>query len=215
MAQKEKGAEDFNPKHRILGAVVLVAVAVIVVPMLLKQHEPPTELKGGEAAQGRDAAESPNKVVVTPVNPPAPTSRRSTEAPPPAPEPAPAEIAPKLSAPKTEPAPPKPDVPAPQPTVSEKPAREKIPDKPAVSAAKLDKGWVVQVGTFSHTDNANRLSAALKQHGHTVLTEKITLEGRSAVRLRVGPFADKSTALKAQARIAREQGVKGVVLSYP
>jgi len=209
MAAKDKGAEDFNPKHRILGAIILVAVAVVIVPLLLRQHEPPTELKGNEAASLPD---SPNKVIVTPVTPQVSATHRTSEAPSPVTEPAPVEPSTKALPPKVEMPAAKVEAPA-KVAAPEKPAREKPAEKAA--PAKTDKGWVVQVGTFSNTDNANRLSTKLKQHGHTVLTEKITLEGRSAIRLRVGPFADKSAALKAQARIERELALKGVVLTYP
>jgi len=213
MAEKERGAEDFNPKHRILGAIILVAAAVIVVPLLLKQHQPPTELSEREPARDSSRAESPNKVVVTPVTPSATRSRSAIEAPPPAKEPAPVETPAKTTA-KSDTAPSKPEAPAVKPVATKPPAKD-VPAGKSPSTAELDKGWIVQVGTFASADNANRLSTKLKQHGHRVLTETISLDGRSAVRLRVGPYGDKSAALKAQARIEREEGIKGVVLAYP
>ena len=76
-------------------------------------------------------------------------------------------------------------------------------------------GWVVQVGTFADTANAARLESKLRSQGQAVLTERIELDGRKAVRLRVGPFAERAAALRAQQRIEKDVGVKGVVLAYP
>ena len=193
MADRNEARPDFNPKHRIVGAIILVALVVIFVPMLLNENEPPPELKGVRETPPRGANET--KVIVTPVageevkprqNPEAVTKTETT--------PAISESAPK---PETKTAP------------VEKPAKA-----PAV-AEKITQAWVVQVGTFSNTENANHLRDKLKSHGHTVHTESVTLAGKKALRLRVGPFSDKEQAVKAQAQIHKELHVQGVVQSYP
>jgi DedD protein len=192
MADRNEARPDFNPKHRIVGAIILVALVVIFVPMLLNENEPPPEFKGGREMPPRGTTET--KVIVTPVageeakprqNPEAVTKTETT--------PAITESAPK---PETKTAP------------VEKPA--KIP-----AADKITQAWVVQVGTFSNTDNANHLRDKLKSHGHTVHTESVTLAGKKALRLRVGPFSSKEQAVKAQAQIRKELRVQGVVQSYP
>jgi DedD protein len=76
-------------------------------------------------------------------------------------------------------------------------------------------GWVVQVGTFSNAANAARLEQKLRAQRQPVLTERVDVNGTSAVRLRVGPFRDRAAALKARERINKDVGVKGVVLAYP
>ena len=193
MADRNEARPDFNPKHRIVGAIVLVALVVIFVPMLLNENEPPPELKGVREILPRAVTET--KVIVTPVadeatkpqqNPEAVTKTETT--------PAITESAPK---PETKTAP------------VEKPA------KAPVVADKITQGWVVQVGTFSNTDNANHLRDKLKSHGHTVHTESVTLAGKKAQRLRVGPFSNKELAVKVQAQIRKELHVQGVVQSYP
>jgi DedD protein len=73
----------------------------------------------------------------------------------------------------------------------------------------------VQVGTFSNTANATRLEKMLRAQGQPVLSERVSLGGNNAVRLRVGPFRDRAAALKARERINKDVGVKGVVLAYP
>jgi DedD protein len=192
MADRNEARPDFNPKHRIVGAIILVALVVIFVPMLLNENEPPPEFKGVREMPPRGATET--KVVVAPVADEAtkprqnPEAATKTETPP-----AIAEIAPR---PETKTAP------------VEKPA--KVP-----AADKITQAWVVQVGTFSNTDNANHLRDKLKSRGHTVHTETVTLAGKKALRLRVGPFSDREQAVKAQAQIRKELRVQGVVQSYP
>lgn len=192
MADRNEARPDFNPKHRIVGAIILVALVVIFVPMLLNENEPPPELKGVRETPPRGATET--KVIVTPVaaeeakprqNPEAVTKTETM--------PAIVESAPK---PETKPAP------------VEKSAK-------APAADKITQGWVVQVGTFSNTENANHLRDKLKSHGHTVHTESVTLAGKKALRLRIGPFSNKELAVKAQAQINKELHVQGVVQSYP
>ena len=193
MADRNEARPDFNPKHRIVGAIVLVALVVIFVPMLLNENEPPPELKGVREMPPRGATET--KVIVTPVaseeakprqNPEAVTKTETTSTI--------TEGAPKQET-KTAPA--------------EKPA------KAPAAADKITQAWVVQVGTFSNTDNANHLRDKLKSRGHTVHVETVTLAGKKALRLRVGPFRDKEQAAKAQAQIRKELHVQGVVQSYP
>jgi DedD protein len=193
MADRNEARPDFNPKHRIVGAIILVALVVIFVPMLLNENEPPPEYKGAREMPSRGAIET--KVIVAPVAGEEAKPRQTPE-----------------TAAKTETVPvatengPKPE---PKTASVEKPAKA-----PAVTE-KITQGWVVQVGTFSSADNANHLRDKLKSHGHAVLTESVSLSGKKAQRLRVGPFSDKEQAVKAQALIRKQLHVQGVVQSYP
>ena len=193
MADRNEARPDFNPKHRIVGAIILVALVVIFVPMLLNENEPPPELKGVREMPPRGATET--KVIVTPVaseeakprqNPEAVTKTETTSA-----------IT--ESVPKQE----------------TKTAPVEKPTKAPAAADKITQAWVVQVGTFSNADNANHLRDKLKSRGHAVHTESVSLAGKKALRLRVGPFRDKEQAVKAQAQIRKELRVQGVVQSYP
>jgi DedD protein len=193
MADRNEARPDFNPKHRIVGAIILVALVVIFVPMLLSENEPPPELKGVRETPPRGTA-TETRVIVAPVATEEAKPRQNPEA-----------------AAKTETAPaiiesaPKPEM---KPAPVEKPAK-------APAADKITQAWVVQVGTFSNTENANHLRDKLKSHGHAVHTESVTLAGKKVLRLRVGPFSNKELAVKAQAQIHKELRVQGVVQSYP
>src|SRR5689334_8612486 len=75
---KDDERPQFNPKHRIAGAVILVSLAVIFVPMLLDETAPPAENQTVTEIPARDAAET--KVVVSPVLQPGSTVAQHTTA---------------------------------------------------------------------------------------------------------------------------------------
>lgn len=201
MADRDDARSEFNPKYRIVGAIVLVALVVIFVPMILNEREPPPELKGIREVPPRTEI-TETRVVVTPVP--------SSEAKPvDSSEPA------KVAALPTE------SKPVPETKITaatEKPVvvkkSESAPEKPAKPTAdKIENGWMVQVGTYSNTQNALRLRDKLKGLGHAVHTDSVTVSGKKALRLRVGPFADRAKADKAQTQIRKETGIAGVVQS--
>lgn len=199
MANRDDARSEFNPKYRIVGAIVLVALVVIFVPMILSGREPPTELKGVRQASPRTEI-TETKVVVTPVPVEEIKPKESSEA---------AKVTPPPVEDKPTPEA-KPVAPVEKPVAATKP--EPVPEKPAQPAAdKIENGWMVQVGTFSNTQNALRLRDKLKSLGHAVHAESVTVGGKKALRLRVGPFADRAKADKAQAQIRRETGVDAVV----
>ena len=210
MADKD-AAPTFNPKHRILGAVIVVSLAVILIPAILYRQEPPNELKNPSATTG-DPKPGETRVVVTPVSelgnaPAKPAANQPVSNP---------VVAAK---PVADPVPA-----AAKPTESPEPVKEE-PAKPATKTTtkadtkkkteKLKKGWVVQVGVYSNTENAERMVAKLKELGVKVKSETITLSGSKATRVRVGPYADRATAERQQARIQKDLGEKVSVVAWP
>jgi DedD protein len=200
MAGKDDGQVGFDPKHRIVGAIILVSLAVIFIPMILDEREPPVkadavaEIPARRAATPAEPAAGETKVVVARLdgaaaNPPtAPAAKtRSPSSAPPAAETAAAQGA----------------------SAAQSAAQQKPLAKPAAKG-----GWVVQVGAFADFDNVVRLRDQLRRHGHAVSTEDVVQGGKKLVRLQVGPFADREAALAAQARIEKEIGLQGVVLAH-
>ncbi len=210
MTDEQAPTHDFNPKHRVVGAIILVCVAVVALPLILSDRAvaPPTQ----------PVAEVPTpdtRVVVTPITPvPLPSNA----------PPAMVKTIPSLVTP-TVPATPS-SVPSANPAVSNNPtpsrngastsvtAQTSVPaaasSKPAVT-----KGWIVQVGAFSDADNANRLKENLLRHGYAAELDKIALNKTQVVRVRVGPYVTEAEARTALGRISRELKVKGVVRAYP
>jgi DedD protein len=214
MAAQDSGPPKFNPKHRIIGAIILVALAVIFIPMLLDETQPPPDLKGAPEIPERPATPE-TKVVVRPVTSPDAKDKEKPGAEPakePAKEPradsggeAFKPVAPAADKAETKAA-------TAQPSKPQKPEKAEKTDKAEMTVAK---GWVVQVGVYSNRDNAARVESRLKSHGHTVREEHIKIATGTAVRLRVGPYRDKATAQKARDQIEKDVGEKAAVLPYP
>ena len=219
MAERKETEDDFNPRHRIVGAVVLVALAVIFLPMLLSDRPP--ETGDGSVIPGGAATET--RIVVTPVPPPDDKAPSLSK-------PAVSEKAPEkaTTASKTVVVPVEPttEVPAavkapanlesrqqeakpvPEPRPASESRKSAAASKPA---ATVEKGWLVQVGAFSQLDNARRLHDKLSQKGYTAVLDPPNPEKGKTVRVEVGPYKDAAAAKAAQARIQSELGIKGVV----
>src|SRR5689334_3038124 len=75
---KDDERPQFNPKHRIAGAIILVSLAVIFVPMLLDESNSPAENQTLTKIPERDTADT--KVVIAPVAPPVADSARTPSA---------------------------------------------------------------------------------------------------------------------------------------
>ncbi len=194
--------KDFNPKHRVVGAIVLVAIAVIVLPLILDSDE-------DEWHADQDVAESAveNKVFVadlTRMETQVTAATTSTAATPAAAGP--------VSA--LTPASPTSAVPAPAPTTvsNATPVSREASVRP--TPAPVDKGFHVQVGTFSSEANAKQLADRLKQQGFPVRLEQVRLASGNALRVRVGPYGQQAQAQAARTAIQRKLGVQGIVRAY-
>lgn len=221
---KDDERPQFNPKHRIAGAIILVSLAVIFVPMLLDESTEPAENQSLTRIPERDAAET--KVVVAPVTPLASESDATQAQIAARPEPDAkipsagsdsAKTAPESQdAPaKSEPSTSETKMPAAATATVEKKTADTAKAAKSGDAGRIAKGWVVQVGTFANADNAGRLREKLQSQGYSVNSESITVRGSKAVRLRVGPYRDKVAAHKVQGQLQKELSIQGVVLAYP
>lgn len=73
-----------------------------------------------------------------------------------------------------------------------KPVIEKpVEVKPAAVAAG---NFTITIGSFTNLDSANNLVSRLKAQKLPVLTEKITISGKPALKIRIGPYADRASA---------------------
>lgn len=219
MAERKETEDDFNPRHRIVGAVVLVALAVIFLPMLLSDRPP--ETGDGSVVPGGPAPET--RIVVTPVPPPGDkatsipklaVSEKAPEKTSNAAKTIVVPVEPTTEVPATAKARAIPDIRQPE----AKPAPETKPiseSKKSIAAAKpatsIEKGWLVQVGAFSQLENARRLHEKLSQKGYAAILDPPNPQKGKTVRVEVGPYKDATAAKAAQARIQSEFGIKGVV----
>jgi len=72
---------------------------------------------------------------------------------------------------------------------------------------------MVNIGSFSNLANANALVAKLRAQKLAVVADKVTLAGGTAMRVRVGPYADRATAEAARLRAEEVTGTAGKVVA--
>ena len=90
--------------------------------------------------------------------------------------------------------------------------------KPELSAAALSKslkGWFVQVGSFGQEMNAKGLQDRLVASGFKAKLQEIEIGNKRAYRVLVGPSATRADAEKQAASLKSGQQLKGMVVEYP
>ncbi len=207
---------DLSLKQRLLGAAVLIALAVIFVPMFISGSGPqkPVTMETTTLAipkapdrefQTRDLSLAPppaaapaddNRITTVDTSTaPKPDAAAPAAAPASSPAPARSETAPAQPA-KPESAKPEPAKPEPA-----KPASAPAPEaRPAPGQAAHGR-YAVHLGVYSASKNAAELVAALKKDGFAAYSEAIDYQGKRAERVRVGPFADRAAAEAVRLRI--------------
>jgi cell division septation protein DedD len=80
------------------------------------------------------------------------------------------------------------------------------PDDPLVR-------WIVQVGSFSSSANAENVVASLRLKGMSAYQETLTSSGSEIFRVRVGPFLSRDAAVTAEREINESLPVKAVVMT--
>jgi DedD protein len=184
-------------KQRLVGAIVLVSLAVIFIPVILegprdewapRDHtipEPPgldysaPDMLPIPAAEDTQYDTAPERPVKTPV----------ADAPSAAPEHA--------------------AVPPPVAEVPPEPPKKTIQDK---QEQALKAGWYVQVGSFGQSDNAGRLRDRLAEAGIAAHLQTVGSGKRVAYRVLAGPSGSRASAEKLQASLAASHKLKGLVI---
>ena len=193
-------------KQRLLGAAVLIALAVIFVPWFLgnspQQQEnatrdleiPPVPehkletrtlpVASPSAPIPGSATEDPNKIVTVDTNAPPKVDAHPEDQTPPA------------TASTTPP--PKPVVTPSKPT-----APVEMQQPPQVSPA--GGRFAINMGIYADQAHANALVANVRRLGFSAYTESTDYQGKAATRVRVGPFADRAAAESARLKIKQSE----------
>lgn len=221
-------------KERLVGAAVLMAAAVLLIPEMLSGHrESSTEPAAAQARNdtpiktytidlSHSASEPPTAVVENRAPPPEePAAEQPAAAQPAAGDQAkpevPQQAAPVQSAPQPEPQPqrvtqaPKPAV-VEQPTAATSSARAPLHPLASGDDAPTSGRWAVQVGTFSKEANAQRLVKELRDQGQSAFVMPLKSGGATLYRVRIGPMKDRASA-DAALRELKSAGAK--VVSHP
>ncbi len=75
--------------------------------------------------------------------------------------------------------------------------------------------WVVQLGSFSSKVNADKLNLQLRKSGFPAFVEPIKQKNETAYRVRVGPELLRSDADALLKQIKTKMKLDGIVLQYP
>jgi DedD protein len=100
------------------------------------------------------------------------------------------------------PATPEPETPAPAPVAADPPPAPAAPLPVSAAGGR----YVINVGSFSNLANARALADRLRAQGLPLTSETVDVGGKPAMRLRVGPYAERTTAEAARLRV---EGVTG------
>ncbi|HWZ64203.1 MAG TPA: SPOR domain-containing protein [Steroidobacteraceae bacterium] len=194
-------------KERLTGAVLLVALIVLLVPELLQGPiRPAPQARGPESA----AEEAPLKSVTISL-----ADDTRTGAPPPQP-PSPAAPAAEPAGAAAQPPPatasgaaPMAAPPAP-PTAAPEPVAAAPPASPPVPKSTTAGGFVVQLGSFANRANADRLAQQVRARGFPVLVSRSN-KGKHLYRVQVGPARDHAGAEQLLTRL-RATGHGGPII---
>lgn len=192
-------AMDRGLIQRMVGALVLIALAVIFVPMLFNREDDAQRVEVDAPAMPKTPA-MPD-VEVQPV-----------EVPEPAAEPFPEEFEIIEEGPETaaqvpaEPITAPPAVAEPTPT----PPAERPEPEQRLDAANLPVSWSVQLASLSNRESAEALTAKLRSQGYNAYVR--TFEGMN--RVFVGPLVERAEANRLRDVLERQQKLKGFVVRF-
>ena len=202
-------------KKRLTGAVVLVALAVIFVPMLF-EPESLDNMPAVKPAIPRPPALEPvgrSEVFLGPQDSgvgvgPESGARVSQPIPlPPVEEAAPARSDAGQGA--TTP-------PVAKPTAAQ-PARPPVTSAPATPREAKDAlpSWVIQVASVPTAAGADDMVGKLRAGGFSAYVEQAEVNGKVTYRVKVGPELDRARAEQTAARLREKHKVTPMIKSYP
>lgn len=212
-------------KQRIIGALVLISLAVIFVPMMFDEphdersvrtldipEEPPfpeVSIPDPVPADQQRAPDYHLEEATGPVT----AERPVPPAEQPEPAEAPSEPVPLVSEPgpeaavATESAAGEPSEPEPAP---QQPASEPQPAQPEFQRT-LEGAWVVQLGSFGSEDNARRLRDGVRERGFGAHLQEVERGDSRLIRVFSGPFSEKEEAERAKKVLDDAFGVNSLV----
>ncbi|WP_223483695.1 SPOR domain-containing protein [Pseudomonas sp. A-RE-19] len=207
-------------KQRMVGALVLVALAVIFLPMLFSRQDEQRQVRV-DAPAAPQAPAMP-QVQVEPVAVPEPQALPQEPVPSDdeiAEQQAPsAPIAPSAPVAPASPAA-KPVAPPPAPVAKPVPAPAQpitaAPTKPGTTPSRVDANglsvsWSVQLASLSSRESAESLQKTLRSQGYNAYIR--SADGKN--RVFVGPLIERAEADRLRDLLSRQQNLKGFVVRF-
>ncbi|EXJ14685.1 SPOR domain-containing protein [Imhoffiella purpurea] len=221
-------------KRRLAGAVVIVALAVIFVPMLFEEDslapsvdrttipdEPDLGDRFGVAPPLPllpEDGQMPDEALTVDLAPSEqggtdPTAGGSGQL---------AEGTPEPVRPKPQPEPPRTTQSSPKPAPAVRSASSPQTQKPAAPIAPPPRGpsdgmpsWVVQVASLGAVETAQGLAGKLKKSGFSAFVERAEVRGKTYYRVRVGPELDRANAERTAAMLRQQEKLDTLIQRYP
>ncbi|SCZ63740.1 SPOR domain-containing protein [Thiohalomonas denitrificans] len=188
-----------NPriKQRLVGAVVLVALAVIFVPMLLDGDDSSMPAFGSnippKSGYQFESLDIPPRQPIS-MEPKAAVVEKE-------------DAAPILTGPVAEV--------EPEPPLAAEEGEAKTEPEPEPEPGEV-KAWAVQVGSFSNSENALRLRDRLRGEDFDAFVEQVKSSGEAIYRVRVGPEASRERAESLMERVkAKQPDLPALVMGHP
>jgi DedD protein len=230
-------------KERLIGAAVLMAAAIILIPEMLSGPDRDSAEKAAQtASDGEGSGEAAIKTYTIDLNkapgsqPPTPVEQTDNRAPPPeetpppetpvqspAEPPAVVQASPEPAAQVT-PAPA--ETPKPQPREapakpeakpeSPKPEPRAVASAPAApkSVVPTGKGWAVQLASYASEATAERVMNEWRGKGQSAFVMPVTTGGKTLYRVRIGPTKDRSSA-EAVLKVVKASIPSAAVVAHP
>lgn len=208
-------------RRRLVGAIALVLLAVIILPMVFDPEPRPSASLVNVRIPSEEGSKFTPKAGVKPAEPePLPVEKKAEgkgAEPAPAAAPAPEPAAPPPEPVKVDDTPVAKTAPKPVPkpfekTITREPekpaemavekAAAKPAEKPAEKAVPAAAGqhYMVQVGAFASAEKVKEITDQLKEARLVHYTESIATAKGAVTRVRLGPFPSKDAAEKARER---------------
>jgi DedD protein len=213
-------------KQRLIGAVVLVSIAVLIIPAFLEEETPQVprvvqrDMAPMPVYEFPDAPAEPAPEVMEEVteglttNPAEMAGLPPPEPGLPLPEPAPEVGMPEdgttVSTDTGQPVPPT-QIATPVPTAEPLPPPAR-PTNGDAARTPGNGGWVIQLGSFSSMENADSLRARLIVGGFQAFVSPLQVDGKQSFRVRVSGGKDRVAAEAMRSRLREELGYSGMIL---
>jgi DedD protein len=231
-------------KERLIGAAVLMAAAIILIPEMLSG---PKRQEGEPARRASDettiktymidlnrppgSAQEPVIAEVSPAPPPE-TERPVTTEPPPSTAPIPSttnetnpesggdtaatesKSTPPAESPQTPPKVAESPRPAAQQTSATSPPQTASRAVASESSVPTSRGWAVQLGSFSSRASADRLASQFRADGYDVFVMPVETRKSTLYRVRIGPIRDRAGADEMLRRV-RPKVAGAAVVAHP
>ncbi len=191
-------------KERLVGAAVLVAVAVIFIPIIFTDS-PETEVISGSNIPEKPETnfnsriipviESDDKSSLTPIESENIESGKSQKN-------DGLIIKQKVVAEKVI-------------SAKENKAEKKLSTEVEGNTTVGLSAWIVQIGSFTEEDNAQSLNKKLRTAGYPSFVEPLKRDGKISYRVRVGPEIKRSEADMLLKKLKEKMQLDGIVVSYP